>query len=267
MIQIDKVSQIAHLIQDISFLDFEKQLESLGYQSGYLPHTKKNLDQINLFECLNQRIANVFCFRYRSIEHLVCGGDFEINPQDSFHAKVAPRAATGADLTKFMVGSQKSFGEIKGAYWRLFINSLGSQWGLISAEKKIDVKNFLAWLCGNFIFPRCFIFSLNLAFEHKYKDGFKFFLLFEITEPLNLIKATQKQITLYEKTLRKSNLKLEWLNFTTQESTDLHQMAKNHFSDLQKNWPDFFGIPFSQKLAQENTKLTQLILKSGFNPK
>ncbi|MBI4412320.1 MAG: hypothetical protein HY541_07550 [Deltaproteobacteria bacterium] len=181
MFHLHKISLIAVVDPEMRVIDYEQKLNAEGLTSGYRPVTGM---QTPLSACLAERTANLFFLKYGGIEELCVGGAV-VTPQGvAFPIKDYPRAATGCDLRRVVIGSRGLLGQFREGSLKVFPLPEALVWGLALFEGPEAALEGVRRMVGSFIRPLFvrimeekegsgLLRSLNLSEEAKVVLAFK----------------------------------------------------------------------------------------------
>lgn len=143
-IQIDKESLLVEVAATTPFLELERTLNREDLSLGFRPALKPS----SLKKILDDRIPNLYASLYGEIDEICIALKARTKGGDVIQTKRVPRAATGPDFKKILIGSRGRFGEILEATLRVVPRpecrkELALSWK-IGSKKKIFVSRFRA---------------------------------------------------------------------------------------------------------------------------
>lgn len=145
-----KMSQTASVSPEWTVSAYERELNKEGLTGGY--HPVEGPDK-TLNECLNSRIPNLFFLRYGGIEELCIGAFAETPSKKSFTVKSAPRAATGPDLRRVLIGAKGALGTFYEATLKVFPIPEHTVWGMFFVDSPDQARRMLLRAQDRFIRP------------------------------------------------------------------------------------------------------------------
>lgn len=152
MIRLKKNSQTVTVDVTKTVSDLENHLHAEGFTCGYRP--VGGLLQ-TLESCILERKANLFFLKYGTLDHLCVGGEIEdADLRSPLTIKTAPRASTGPDIKKIIIGLKSKRVTFKTITLRIFPQSTYHQWGMVLSDSKEAVITSLGQFLGQFIQPR-----------------------------------------------------------------------------------------------------------------
>lgn len=146
---LDKTSHVVTCDAGLRLEDFEKRLNKEGFTGAYwnFKSSKKTLAKL-----LEDRESNIYFIRYNGLEELCVGGRFR-SPLSSepFDIKVAPRAATGSDLRRVLIGSKGLMGGFSKVTLKVYPLPEKISWFLIEFDKEQEAVQafkqiYLLWI-------------------------------------------------------------------------------------------------------------------------
>ncbi len=161
MFRLQKISQIATITPDMKVAEFERYLNAEGLTAGYCPYPGF---QVTVAECLIKRIPNMFFLKYGGIEDLCVGGRVIMPRGEVLDIKKVPRAATGPDLRRVIIGANGTLGSFVEVSFKVFSIPQVQSWGLMLFEQRDDPITALKRLLGTFIRP---VFAKKLSQEES----------------------------------------------------------------------------------------------------
>ncbi len=193
MFKLNKQAQMALVSASLSIKEYEARLNKEGFTGGYLPVSEK---EVTWDDCLSQRIPNFYSLKYGGVEELCLGGEVTSTLGNKIHIKAYPRSATGPDLRRAIIGSQKSLGSFEKATLKVFPLPEVSTWGVVLSDTKDQLADFLRNLLAQFIRPTI------LSFYHPDEKGLsgfswseknKYALAFKLTGLKSMV-AVEKEV-------------------------------------------------------------------------
>lgn len=201
MLRLKKNSQLATVDPEIKVAEYERRLNEEGLTGGYHPLQG---DQVSIDECLKKRLPNLFSLKYGGIDDLCAGGVIELPDNKHFTIKTAPRAATGSDLKKVIIGSDDCLGRFEEVTLRVFPLPESQMWGLALFEMPGESALFLRRMFGFFIRP-LFVRLLDeeeaggLLRSLNLKEADKVIVAFKLTGLKGMVEAEKETLLkLYE---------------------------------------------------------------------
>ncbi|MBI2341065.1 MAG: FAD-binding protein [Deltaproteobacteria bacterium] len=181
MLHLHKISQIAAVDPAMRVIDYERQLNSEGFTGGYRPVSGY---QSSLSACLAERTANLFSLKYGGIEDICAGGTVTTPLGTAFTIKDYPRAATGPDLRRVLIGAGGLLGHFSSVSLKVFPLPEAQSWGLALFDRTEEAFEALRRMIGHFVRPLFvrileeeegggLLRSLNLAEASKVVLAFK----------------------------------------------------------------------------------------------
>lgn len=148
--ELQKTNQLVRVGADCSVSDYEHFLNGNGFTGGYQPLSGSDK---TLAPCLSSREPNYFFLKYGGLEELCVGGSFVLHGGQEFTIKTAPRAATGPDLRRVLIGSGDLLGHWKEVVLRIFPLPEKILWGSIPVDFRDKAQDILRSMVANFIRP------------------------------------------------------------------------------------------------------------------
>lgn len=240
MFHLHKQSQLITLDPQITLTEYEHLLNKEGLTGGYYPIT--GFGSL-LIDCLRQRTPNFYYLKYGSLEDLCAGITVVLKNGEIFSSVSAPRAATGSDLRKVMIGSENLLGDFKEVTLRVFPMPEWVEWGIALFEIPHDAGIILRQMITHFFNPlfasykdqeesNDLLESLNIPLEEKLG------LIFKLAGIPSMIKA-QKE------TLAKlcPQIKFYWISTKPQvEMLDKSLINKEEYQKILARFSSLLGI-------------------------
>lgn len=220
MYRLNKTSQIVSVSPDIILKEYEHLLNKEGLTGGYLPYEGY---EISLEDCIYDRKPNLLGLKYGGFDE-ICSAGIAYTPKGrTYKMNQAPRAATGSDLCKVVVGGEKVLGTFKEVTMRVFPISEDEIWTKVDIQNNDEVKFIFRNLWGQFIRP---------LFAAIGDDGL-FYLKFSGMK--KMLKAEKKAIS----KLFKDQFQFDWIDsrFEVQDLDQKFIQKKYHQDFIEKMSP------------------------------
>lgn len=158
--EIDTLSHLMHVTEDISYLDLQNTLLNEGFEWPYLPLGYKNKSVLSL---IHDQSPNFHYFSDGQLADTVSSFTFEYDKKRAFELKDAPRAACGPDYKTLLTGTQTPMGQIKAVTLKL--NSLPSNYlaCVISKCDSTDAMHIIRKCVLNHYHPYGVVYEDNQA--------------------------------------------------------------------------------------------------------
>lgn len=163
MFKLNKISQTVDASAELSINELERQANQEGLTTGYWPIAGASL---SLGECVKKRVRNFYAIKYGGLEELCIGGQFHLQSSDEILNIVPyPRAATGPDWRRVLIGSKNQLGYFVRVSLRLFPIPEVQAWGVALFKTPRLARQFVVDFTAQFIRPRA------LAWFNEKKDS------------------------------------------------------------------------------------------------
>lgn len=251
MFQLNKISQIATVGVGGMVSHYEEKLLAEGYTSGYLPcgGPLMKLDQ-----CLAARIPNLYFLKYGGIDELCVGGEIMTMQGRQFTIKTAPRAATGCDLRKTIIGAGHHLGKFTEVCLKIFPLPESWQWGLAFVETEEQAYDFARSLMAFLIHPLMMTLVKNdevLAGKFNLQDHAPFFVAFKLTGLGRLVMAEKAAL---DEICGEKNIFVYW----TRQKEEAEYLDQKIITDTEfLNFENFFGTLIGYKKNIDAVKREQ----------
>ena len=153
MYSLNKQSRLVTAATETPLAELKKALAEEGLYLGYYP-----LDdpQHTVGHYLSRRTANLYHYKYGSIADLVSSLLVEMPDGRPFHLKDAPRAATGPDFNRLIIGAKGQLGTLKTATFRVVSLPEKVLYGVVLLNSREDARSTVRHLIGHFMAPLFF---------------------------------------------------------------------------------------------------------------
>lgn len=224
----------------ITLTEYEHLLNKEGLTGGYYPITGFGSF---LIDCLKQRTPNLYYLKYGGIEDLCAGITVTLKNGEMFSSVCAPRAATGSDLRKVMIGSEDLLGTFKEVTLRIFPMPEWVEWGIALFEVPHDAGIILRQIITHFFNPlfvgyqdqeesNNLLESLGTPLEEKLA------LTFKLAGIPSMIKSQKETLAKLS-----PQIKFYWISNKTQiEMLDKSLINKEEYQKFLTRFSSLLGI-------------------------
>lgn len=237
MYRLNKTSQIVSVSPDIILREYENLLNQEGLTGGYLPYEGY---QISLGECIYHRKPNLLGLKYGGLDE-ICSAGIAFTPKGrKYKMNQAPRAATGSDLCKVLVGGEKILGTFEEITMRIFPIPEEDIWGVINIKSEEEAKLIFKSLWGVFIRPVFAVIDNSEEITHhkiisQFLSETNLVLLIKLSGMKRMLSAEMKSIL----EMFKDKYQFSWIDnrFEVQELDQLLIRENYHQDFIEKMSP------------------------------
>ena len=244
--QINKISQLVTIKDDISVHQLEESLKAEGFTLGYVPVADPD---ITLFDCIVRRVPNLYFLKYGGLPDL-CAGVEWISQSRKLKTLIYPRAATGPDLRRVFIGSEELLGKVQEVTLRIFSRPEKTSWCLVFADKENTLEELLTKMLAVMLQP-LFVYLGDETEAVELCDGIK---IQNDNRPFLAVKlGGLSTVVDLEKTVLSDYLLRTQLYITHPTSDrenrwlNQHLMMEPRYAAMSKRFPYFWGCDFSPK--------------------
>ena len=203
MFSLNKQSRLVTVAAENTLAELKKDLAEEGLYLGYYPLDDPS-HTINHY--LMRRIANLYHYKYGSISDLVSSLLVELPDGRPFHLKDAPRAATGPDFNRLVIGAKGQLGQLKMATFRVVSLPAKVLYGIILLNSREEARATIRHMVGHFMAPLFFKYLdrleattllLTLGEEKENKREPREALLFCLSGLQEIVSIEEDEISTY----------------------------------------------------------------------
>lgn len=237
---LDKTSYLFTVGTDAKLAEIKDDLAVEGLYFGYYP-LDDNCYSLSYY--LSKRISNLYFFKYRSIAEQVSSALVEFKNGKSFLLKDAPRAATGPDFNRVIIGSRDSIGFIKEVTLKVTALPEKVSHGIVFVNSLEEAKNLLQFMMGCFIEPLFFRWfdaaatsSLLTALNHS-AESHQTLFLFCLTGVHSMVTTEEEVVSEY---CQQQKLNLFWVDKKEgRQIINQHLHTQESYRDIREQYRSF----------------------------
>ncbi len=249
MFNLNKKSHVVTVNPELTVEDYEKLLRAEGMTSGYFPLTG---EKTKLSTCLAERIPNFYFLKYGDLADLCVGGKIETPLGRTFSTKIYPRAATGPDLRRVVMGSRGLLGNFREVSFKVFGSVEKEVLGVALMERMEEAGALIRQMMGHFIRPLWAFLVKGEEAEVCLKklvlpEENEILLIFKLAGAIPLVDAEKESLT---QLTEGSRCFLYWPPRREDQAFLTDQVFNPEaFKNMSQKYPSFFGTMASKVVA------------------